>query len=186
MRRRRPKAQRAAVTFGEYLRELRAARKLNKNKFAQALGIPFSTVNAWELHGATPNKKSLTAIMEVLALAPAEKKKLTDLWLQIPGRGTKTLAKLPAEELAPAPVPARKELESLLTAALVPGRHTLSDGVAVFAALGEAALFIKEKGITANEARLWLDRAAELREGGQKVTAALLAAAMAQLSEGSQ
>lgn len=176
------KAQRSLVTFGEYLRELREGRKFNKNRFAQALGIPFSTVNAWELHGATPNKKSLTSIMDVLELAQAERKKLTDLWLQIPGRRGKKVVERDAqttEQAGGETPPARKDLEGLLTAALVPGRHTLTDGVAVLSALGEAALFIKERGINTAEARVWLDAAALLRERGTKVTAALLAVAMA-------
>lgn len=167
------------MTFGDYLRELREARKLNKNKFAQALGIPFSTVNAWELHGATPNKKSLTAIIDVLALPPGEKKKLTESWLQIPGRGGKRPAPSPPDDQPERADASRKELEALLTLALVPGRHTLSDGVAVLAALGEAALFIKELSTTRAQALAWMDAAVLLRKRGQRVTPALLAAAMA-------
>lgn len=52
--------------------------------------------------------------------------------------------------------------------------------MAVLSALAEAALFIKDQGLTSADARQWLDAAVRLRTRGEKVTAALLAATMAE------
>jgi transcriptional regulator with XRE-family HTH domain len=162
------------VTFGEYLRHLREARGMTKNGFAASLGIPFTTVNGWERHGTTPNNKNLGRVVDLLKVSPVERKKLTELWIAIPSK-----RRAPPSADASTDPPAQKrppELEALLTRALVPGRHTLSDGMAVMTALAEAAPLIGELALTECAARVWLDAAVAVRARGLRVTAALLAA----------
>lgn len=171
------------MSFGDYLRELRKARGMAKNRFANLLGVPYSTVDGWERRGATPQKANLAAIVDKLQLDRDEKKKLTDLWLTMPSRRRKGAVASEAESVGAGKADAagrRQELEALLTRALVPGKHTLSDGVTVLGALADALDLILTLGATETTARVWLDAAAVLRERGiKKVTAAQLAVVIA-------
>jgi transcriptional regulator with XRE-family HTH domain len=168
------------MTFGAYLTELRKARRIAKNALAKAIGVPFSTVNNWELHGAAPNQANMQKLIAALKPTAAEKAKLTELWLAIP-RGEDSVD-MPPPLSSSAPASARPSgdaevsLEALLTRAIVPGRHTMFDALAAFAALRDAAPLVGELGVGEDAARLWLDAAAALRERGTKASAGLLLA----------
>lgn len=173
------------MTFGAYLTELRNSRKIAKNAFAKAIGVPFSTVNNWELHGSAPNQANMSKLIKELKLTPTEKTKLTELWLAMP-RGESEAPESPPPSSAPTSLgrqpaaepsgAAETALAALLTRALVPGRHTMFDAVAVFRALSEAAALVEDLGVAETPARAWLDAAASLRERGARVTAASLLA----------
>ena len=178
------------MSFGAYLTELRTARRIAKNKLAKMIGVPFSTVNHWELHGAAPNQGNMSKLIKALApLTPAEKTKLTDLWLAMPSGEGESIEMPPQSSPTtgpPSSMPsglAETALEALLTKALVPGRHTMFDAVAVFRALSEAALLVGELSVEEAAAQAWLDAAAALRERGSKVSASALLAQIVTLQK---
>ncbi len=163
------------MSFGSYLTELRTARKIAKNNLAKRLGVPFSTVNHWELHGASPNQANMRKLIDELKLTPSEKTKLTELWLAIPRGEGEAGEVVPPASTRPTGE-AETALEALLTRSIVPGRHTMFDALGVFRVLSEAAPLVAELALEEAAARAWLDAAASLRERGVKVSAATLLA----------
>jgi transcriptional regulator with XRE-family HTH domain len=165
------------MTFGEYLTQLRNARKLPKNALARELGTTFSTVNSWELHGAAPSQSNMQDLIDKLGLTAAEKTKLMELWLAMPRARKRGVEEHAPRYVSPPPDPkvsaaSASALELLLTQALVPGQHTLSDAHAVLKVLAEGAPVLQAVSVSPERARAWLDAAKTLREQDLKLTAA--------------
>jgi transcriptional regulator with XRE-family HTH domain len=172
------------MTFGAYLTELRKGRRIAKNRLAQQLKVPFSTVNNWEAHGAAPTQSNMAKLIAALKLTPPEKTRLTELWLGMPGAKEKEKDLMEQSPISISPsstpptLPAEVALAQLLTRATDPAVHTVFDGVAVYRAINEAAGLVADLNVGEAEARAALDAAAALRSRGMKVNAASLVVAM--------
>ena len=173
-----------AQTFGEYLTKLRKARNIPKKTFAAGLGVPFSTVNRWERHESAPTQSNMRALIAALGLSPAEKSKLTELWMEMPGRGRRAPIVTPVtnwpNDADKVVVPAEdvRALEMLLVRAVVPEKHTLADATAVLLVLVGVAPLLGTFPATVTTARAWLDAAVLLRMREAKVTGPALVIAL--------
>lgn len=155
--------------LGAHIRRLWESRGLNKSQFAKLVGIAWTTVNAWQFHGAKPAHQQLTAINVKLELEPDEERDLQAAWF-----GVKGGAEFRAQQKAQLDASVGElfegdhRLKELLTRATDPARHTFEDALNVYRALFSGGWWAteakKEGAISVEGAAFLLDLAAELRK----------------------
>jgi transcriptional regulator with XRE-family HTH domain len=167
------------VTPGEYIRELRELRKLNKSQFAKKISVAWTTINNWELHGSIPDRDSVARIVEELHLSAQEKARLLAL-LNPSGAGFEPQSEArPRVEPRPQSEAADRDyLSMLLARCLVPDVHSIDDAHAVRKAMVEGVPALRSSANSERTARTWLDAARVLRSKNLPITAPAIAAVM--------
>ncbi len=175
------------MRFGDYLRGLREAKKINLSEFQRRTGCAYTTVNNWEKHGVIPDTPNFGKIVTALEATPEEAAKLheyaeggnpdaLDIVSQDIRRGKISMG---AHE--------QKELESLLGRALDQDQHTIMRAAAVFETLRSRADLLAIWGKASDDgaaraARILLDAASLLHRQHHEINAEALVFAVAALA----
>ena len=71
-----PNAARSREGRRGHIRQLRESRGLSKAALARAVGVTWTTLSKWELHGIAPRARYLQGMVGVMKLTAEERSKL--------------------------------------------------------------------------------------------------------------